>query len=526
MADLVETVLKDMGPSLSSEVAMEVAKRANISAPAARQRVSRAGGKVRKLAGIPFPRNARFVYLEQDFGSPSYWGRLAGALMATNSALGFAIAALRQSDGMVPARHFPIICGAPVRQLKHLAPETILLRLSEAGLVKTVSVPGVGECVALTQEEAFYHRDAADMRARLITEDILLAAVHDWLRKLGIASYHLVATRDQETLPQVGTFVWDLSAPSYLGHMVRYTRDGQSKPGFVVCDVNLTQIVTSAGAAPFIRKCLTLRALPKVGPCMQILVANRFEREAFHLLRKHGIIAATPVSLFGQEIANALHELTSVLVNAANAVFDAEKFEELFSTLGKIHGATNQLRGTLFEFVAAEAAKHIGLGDVRMNHIFTAPDKRKAEVDVLAVRHNHSITAIECKGYSPRATIPDSLFQRWLQHNVPVSFKAIRDHPDYKNLPVTFEFWTTAPITDQSLALYEKVKGALNENRYKIELRGPDAVTKICYDTFDPSLITAFEKHFMLEDGTIPPIARAPKPPPPVVEEVSADFWD
>lgn len=408
---LVETILKQIGPSLSSEVAVEVARRANISAAAARQRVSRATGKVRKLAGVPFPRNARFVYLEQDFGSPQYWGRLADALMATNSALGFAIAGLRQCNGMVPVRYFPIICGAPLRQLKHLAPETILLRLIEAGLVKTVNVSGIGECVALTQEEEFYHRNVANMQARLITEDILLAAILDLLRKLGIASYNLVATRENEKLPQVGTFVWDLSAPSYLGHMVRYSKKGESKPGSVVCDVNLTENMTVAGAAPFIRKCLTLRALQKVGPCMQIFVANRFEHDAFHLLRKHGIIAATPESLFGQEIANALHELTSVLANAANAVFDAEKFEELFSTLGKIHGATNQLRGTLFEFIAAEAAKRSGLGDIRMNHVFTAPDKRKAEVDVLAARLNHSITAIECKGYSPQATIPDNLFQ-------------------------------------------------------------------------------------------------------------------
>jgi hypothetical protein len=308
--------------------------------------------------------------------------------------------------------------------------------------------------------------------------------------------------------------------------MVRYSKEGKSKPGFVVCDVNLTEIMTVVGVAPFIRKCLTLRALPKVGPCMQILVANRFERDAFHLLRKHGIIAATPASLFGQEIANALHELTSVLVNAANAMFDSEKFEELFSTLGKIQGATYQLRGTLFEFIAAEAAKRNGLGDIRMNHIFIAPDNRKAEVDVLAVRHNHSITAVECKGYSPRATIPDHLFQRWLQHNVPVSFKAIRDHPDYRNLPVTFEFWTTAPISDESLALYKKAKSELNENRYKIELRSPHDVTGICYNASEKSLITAFEKHFMMEDGSIPPVAREPKPPLPIVEDAPNEFWN
>lgn len=526
MADLVENVLKQMGPSLSSEVAAELTKRANLSAATARQRLSRATGKVRKLAGITFPRNARFLYLEQDFGSSLYWSRLADALIVTNSALGYAIAGLKQCEGMVPARNFPIICGAPLRQLKHLAPETILLHLSEAGLVKTVGIPGVGECVALAQEDSYYFADAANMRARLITEDILLSAVRDWLRKLGIASYNLVKTRDAETLPQVGTFVWDLSAPSYLGHMVRYS-EGDKKPGFVVCDVNLTERMTAAGVLPFIRKCLTLRALRKVGPCMQILVANRFDKDAFLLLRKHGIIAATPTSLFGREIADALHELTSVLVNAANSLFDAERFEELFSILGKINGATNQLRGTLFEYLSAKAAERCGLGDIWMNRMFTAPDKRKAEVDIFALRHNHSITAVECKGYSPRATIPDDLFKRWLQHNVPVAFKAMRDHPDYKNLPISFEFWTTAPISDGSMALYEKAKSELNENRYTIALRGPGDIAQLCYETCDQSIIDAFEKHFMLEDGSIAPDARPPKTlPSPSFDDVPEDDWN
>jgi len=102
----------------------------------------------------------------------------------------------------------------------------------------------------------------------------------------------------------------------------------------------------------------------------------------------------------------------------------------------------------------------------------------------------------------------------------------MRDHPDYKNLPITFEFWTTAPISHASLVLYEKVKSELNENRYKIELRSPRDVTKICFDTCEPSLITAFEKHFMLEDGSIPPLAREPKPPLPIVEDIPDDFWN
>lgn len=513
MAELLETILNRMGPSLSSDVAAELAKIAKIAPEAARKRLSRASN-IRRLRGISFPRNARFMYLDQQFGSAPYWSRLAAALIDNNSALGFALSALRQSGGIIPARQFPIICGAPLRQQKHLSPETLLRNLSEAGLVKTIMVPVLGECIALVQEDHYYSIRAAEMRARLIAENILLAAVRDWLRKLGIASYNLVATRERDPLPQVGTFVWDLSAPSYLGHMVRFSKAGESKPGFVVCDVNLTEGMTLQGVAPFIRKCTTLRALRNVGPCMQILVAERFDQEAFRALRAAGIIAATPATLFGTEIAEALRALINVLVNAAYSLFDAEKFEELFATLGKIEGAGHQLRGTLFEYMTADAAKRRGLGDIWMNRVFKVDGKGKAEVDVLAILANHTVTAIECKGYSPRAIIPDDLFTRWLQHNVPIAYKGIRDHPDWKNLPVTFEFWSTAPISEDALVLFQKAKAKLNPNRYSIELRGPEDVYRACLETRETSLITAYEKHFTLADGTIPPLARPPRTAP------------
>lgn len=512
MADPIEEILDYLGPSLSSEVAAALAERLKISPVAARQRLSRALGNVRRLAGIPFPRNTRFMYLEKQFGSPEYWHRLATTLIANNSAMGYAIAALRQYGGMVPAQQFPIISGSPVRQRKHLSSETVLQRLTEAGLVKTIAVPGIGECVALVQDEEYYTVGTAEMRARLITEEILLSAVRDWLRKLGIASYNLVSTRTDQKLPQVGTFVWDLSAPSYLGAVVRFTREGEPKPGFVACDVNLASDITLAGAAPFIRKCVTLRALRNVGPCMQILVANRFRKDAFAALRGAGIIAATPSSLFGHDIADALRELTSVLTRAAYSVFDPEQFEHLFRTLGKISGATNQLRGALFEYIVADIVKRSNLGDVTMNRIFKAPDKGKAEIDVLTIQQNQQVLAIECKGYSPHAIIPDDLFKRWLQHNVPTAYAYVRQHPEWKNLPAHFEFWTSAPISDEMLALFENAKAAIKPSRYTIDLRGPQDVWKACVDTGEKSLIDAYSNHFTPGDGSIPPLARAHPP--------------
>ena len=496
LMDLIEAYLERNGPALSSDVAQHLVE-LGLSPAAARKRVSRVAGGVRRLAGIVFPHKARFLYLQKEFGSPWYWSHLADALIATGSAYGYAIAALRQRGGIVPSRQFPIVCGAPLRQRRHLSPETIFLRLSEAGLLTSVMLPSVGECIALVQGDGRYEATAERMRARLITEEILLTTIKDWLKKLGIASYGQVAMRIDETLPQVGTFVWDLSAPSYLGHMVRRGADGEPKPGFVACDVHLGDAMTAAGVAPFIRKCVTLRSLRNIGPCMQILVASRFDGDAFRLLKQHGIIPATPSSMFGEEVSEALVQLTSVLVNAARSLIDPYQFDELFRKLGKIEGAANQLRGTLFEYLAADIVrKTLATPEITMNRIFKAA-RKEAEADVVAVRPHQAITIIECKGYSPRATIPDNLFKRWLEHNVPTCFDAIKDHPDWKNLPVTFEFWATAPLSDEAMVAFATAQASIRPSRYAIKLRLGTDIYAMCKGTRDPSLITAFEKHYM-----------------------------
>lgn len=65
--------------------------------------------------------------------------------------------------------------------------------------------------------------EVAKMRARLQTEQVLLLAIKAWARNLGMVSYDKVALRDEDSngkQPKVGTFAWDLTAPSYLAPMV------------------------------------------------------------------------------------------------------------------------------------------------------------------------------------------------------------------------------------------------------------------------------------------------------------------
>ncbi|WP_318761453.1 hypothetical protein [Aminobacter niigataensis] len=497
MADAIEMFLEHHGPCLTSKVSEHLVKVLRLSPTTARKRVSRASGEVKRLAYITFPRKARFVYLQNDFGSPLYWERLIEALLETNSAYGLAIAAIRQRGGLIPADHFPIACGAPLKQLKHLSPGTIFERLDQAKLLSKVQVPGLGECITLMQAEGYFDGSTLDTRARLITEAILLAAIRDWVRNLGLGSYDRVATREGNAVPTVGTFAWDLTAPSYLGPMLKYDKAGNAKPGFIACDVLLGPRMGEAGMRPFINKCMTLRRLRNVGPCMQIFVANSYDGKAFELAKRHGIVPATPSNLFGQEVAEGLNELASVLRNTAGSVPNADAFDSLFRKLGKIEGASIQLRGTLFEYLAADIARKTISHDVRMNRLFKTPEGLEAEADVIAVKGQSSIHFVECKGYSPYALIPDKYMTRWLTHNVPVFFKETKRHPDWRNLEVKFEFWATGQLSDEALDEFFAAKAAIKASRYTIELRQSPAILELCEGTRDQDLIGIFRKHYM-----------------------------
>ena len=498
MSDVIENYLKLHGPGLSSEVSEHLVKIQKITPVAARKRISRAQrtGKVRRLAYITFPHRTHFVYLEHQFGSQLFWEKLTKVLLQKNSAYGLAIAAVRQRGGLVPLEHFAIACGAPLRQARHLSPDTIFQRLEGVGLLRKTNFSGIGECILLIQPDSNYDSMVAYTRARLIAEKFLLLAIKDWLKKLGIVSYDKVKIREVETQPQVGTFLWDLTAPSYLGFMPKPGKGGKTKPGFIACDVCLGGVVDSTGIKPFINKCVTLRALQNI-TCMQIFVADKYTQDAFDLLKQKGIIPATPRNLFGKEVAEGLVALSQVLKRAAESAIDPEQFNQLFEKLGKIEGASNQLRGTFFEYLVADIVRKTVSPQVRMNKVFKSTDGKEAEADVISIKENLSVTFVECKGYNPDSEVPDRYLERWLQHSIPIFFKQIKTHPDWRNLKVCFEFWTTGSLSKEALKMFNANQKKIKKSRYTIELRLGREILRTCKSTKDSGLINTFQKYFM-----------------------------
>jgi hypothetical protein len=176
------------------------------------------------------------------------------------------------------------------------------------------------------------------------------------------------------------------------------------KQGYMVCDVLLGVNVAAHELQPFINKCTTLRALAKIGRCMQLFVADGFTAEAFALARESGVIPATTTNLFGLEVAKALRELTDVLKDAYVSQDSFEKIAAVFKKLSHIEGAATNLRGTLFEYLVADVVRQSDAHTtIQLNELLKDDVGGQAGVDVLAHHFNQTVALSNARATSPAA---------------------------------------------------------------------------------------------------------------------------
>lgn len=493
---MVENALKELGPCLSTEVTDFLVTKLNIKPEAARQRVSRAPPKVKRLAHLPFPRKARFLYLESDYASPSYWENLYKAIYSTKGAYSKALGAV-DARGIVPLEHFRVACGAPIAQKKHISADTVLERLIAANVLTTQKIPGLGQCVMTkrTFEALNFEQDQiAETRSRLIAEGVLLDSVKEWLKRLAFVSYDSVEMRTGvDSSPKVGTFKWDLTAPSYIAGLTTRLKDSV-KPGWVVCDALLNKKARIHHVEPFIYKVKSLQALKNVGHAMYIFIAQNYELEAFKALRTAGIVPATPESLFGKDIATAFRDLIGTLTNIAKGIVDPEKFNELFSKLGKLEGASGNMRGAFFELLVAEIVRKTSPAQVELNKICTGKEGT-AEVDVWVLKEGIVARMIECKGMAPSRSVDDEEIKIWLTKRI-IRVRQHLSNQGWQGPKPCFELWTSGTLSAEALDLIERTRKA-NITKYDLKVVGPTELHKAVKAVNDQPLQQVIEQHFL-----------------------------
>lgn len=493
---MLADLLKARGPCVSTDLTDYLMTQYGLSPTAARQRVSRGAPQIKRLAHLPFARKARFLYHQDDYASPHYWDNLYAAIFAANGPYARALGAV-QAREIVPLAHFIAACGAPIAQKKQLSSCVVLDRMVAANVLVQQPIPGLGVCV-MTKKIYERHQHNLDelavtTRSRLIAESILLDSVREWLRRLAMVSFNTVRTRGVE-MPRVGTFAWDLTAPSYLTSVLTRQKDNGVKPGWVVCDALLIENAQLKHVEPFLHKARSLNALKNIGRTMFILVAQDYDAEAFKALRSAGIIPATPKSLFGEDVANGFREMIQTLNEAAKGVVDPEKFDQLFSKLGKLEGAVGNMRGAFFELLVAEVVRKTAAGPIKLNKICKGEDGN-AEVDVYHLNEGITAQMIECKGIAPGTLVDDEEVGRWLTTRI----TRVRHHLQSLGwsgpLP-RFELWTSGALSEQAHERIEKTRLA-NARKFEIIVVEGNALRNEVKAVNNASLLKTFEHHFL-----------------------------
>jgi hypothetical protein len=492
----IEDILRRTGPALTTELIAEMAKD-GVSSDAARQRIARADDfTVKRLAGLRFPHNARFLYLDDQFGDKRYWQALERVFREHGKSYWAAVASLKARGGIFPRQLFDGVCGSPLARSRQLSPQRILDRLTAINLLEEIRDDATGETYVKFRPHEYGSDPIPQIRARLVAENVVLHGMKEWFRRTGFGSFDKVRVRGEGDPPVVSSITWDLSAPSYARPLVAPSGTGGLKPGFIVCDVNMRDVLSENAVAAFVRKHDLASAPANVAPIMPFLIGDGFSGKAFGFARSRGILATTTSHLFGEEVAKALRDLISLLTDTgATASVNPDHVERVLNSLTRIEGAANNLRGALFEIIVGSLVKDVEGGYLRSGEKWKDYETgRTAETDVLLDRpDDKGPLVVECKAKIPGTRVNLEEVQKWRDDRVPLLHKIFKTDSRLSGKHVTFELWTNGPIGADAL---DWLKAYPAPTDYSVGWRDGDAMKPYVEKALSAAIRNAMRDHY------------------------------
>ena len=486
-------ILKAKGPLRSSEIKADFLSK-GVSEMAARQRISRVASPIQKFTSFNLPNNETFLYLAEQYGTEQFWSHLIDAHKVSNSAYGVAITSLKCRGGIIEENRFPFISGSPEYLSKHLSFKRVLEDLVNSKLIKRYVSQKGGNLIHLDAQGYFSHDKEHELFAYNLAENILLGALKEWVKKLGLVSYNSINIRGDHTPPKFGQYYFDLVAPSYIYPMVTKTSN-PLKPGFFVADVVLRKL-DIFDLEFFIKKTNANRALQNTRPFMAMLIAESYTADAFQKGKKEGILVVTPDNLFGRDIADGLKDLLITLKNAATiATQDPEKIQTIFESLSKIDGVANNLRGALFEHIVGSIVSDLEGRSMDIGEKVTAPDGSSAEIDIKLIKPNQEVKIYECKSRPPYTELHVDEVRAWFSIRVPTIRNALLEEKRFKNLSFSFNYWTTGKFSPDALEYLKKIKS--DTKKYEIDWKDGDEVYISAQKANRESIINVLNTHYL-----------------------------
>jgi Holliday junction resolvase len=221
-----------------------------------------------------------------------------------------------------------------------------------------------------------------------------------------------------------------------------------------------------------------MRSQRNTRPFLAVFVADRYSNTALRAGRSKGLLLVTTETLFGSQVASGLSQLIQVLNNAATAIgSNPALVSELFEKLDNLKGASLNVRGWLFELLAAHILKTDGwridfIGELRKD-----PQSGEiAEVDVLAVKGN-DVIVLECKGYVTN-DVAEHEVEKWLTRSIPRIRASLLADQSYRKKDITFHFWTTSKFSHGALTYVNQKK--MEIKKYSFSWTDGEFLMKYC----------------------------------------------
>ncbi len=483
-----------------------------LTAEAARKRLSRIKEPILRFPVQLLPKNESFIYLQDQRKDEKFWINFLYAMRASGSAFGLAIDGLLARNGIVTEEEFSVISGSPSLPMKkQLMTENVIKRLLIAGVIERTATSDGNSYICILRSE-LGHPDKEGLRGCQLTESIVLDALRELVRKIGFGSYNKIMIRGDSNRTPIGPFMFDLAGPSYLLPL----KGSGPQPGFFVADVFVNKTLDENHINYFIRKTSMLNSVLKGSGVLAVLVADGFTGTALTKGHAAGISLATPKDLFGQRVGVAIQTLLQTLNNAAAYASSApDRLTKLIDDLSEIEGAAGNLRGILFELLAAYLARRDAVSIDMGIHARDPGTGKTADIDILKFTSQKAeCVAIECKGKYPGGQVSLEEAQEWVRR-LPIFKNHLRSQSHLRETILSFELWTSGSFSEDALEYLNKEKG----RRVKQSISWKDGVgiLTMAHNGKEKAIADTLNQHFMrhpLNDVAVTPyraILNAPE---------------
>lgn len=440
----------------SSELIALICKRDGESEANARQLLSRNANAegVWRSERLRLPKDERLFARKKFMSTPYFYVCLGKKLLASKrrglarclEALGNRTA-LHKTDVMRLLAVSEVAIDGQDRRLY----QEELAGLEEIGAVVAQRNTPLESLVVSPSRDPEYLDELANQAAAAVRKESLLARIlADRLRRQNMFSWNRVELPDPERPFAVfNGQIFSSFAFSYLSPLVYWKKEAKSPtPCPVLFDVYEGQCLLSH-VQSFIQRIerATIRGRSRMA-ALGVIAAKDFDREAWTLARRSGLMTVSFRQMFGDEALKAMVLVEELLHDisrdrpTADADNEFDEFADLLKML-KTNPVVVTLRSIGFEILTGFTLRSMGYERVELGRIATWQNTTR-DIDAFGFRGDQ-LRVVECKAYHRKKSIPEGEVKKFFTETLPALKKMLRDQGN-KFSSCVAELWTTGPL--------------------------------------------------------------------------------